>query len=72
LVSGCGSAVCRGNLVVAGAFSFHVAVAVGANRALVLHCLREGWPKLPSSLVVVRSSSVEPSIVARCGVDAPL
>jgi hypothetical protein len=33
---------------------------------------REGWPKLPSPLDVVSNSLVESSIVARCGVEAPL
>jgi hypothetical protein len=33
---------------------------------------REGWPKLPSPLDAVRNSSVESSIVAHYGVDAPL
>jgi hypothetical protein len=37
-----------------------------------MHRLGEGWPKLPSPLDVVRNSSVESSIVAHCGVDAPL
>jgi hypothetical protein len=61
-----------GNLDVAGAFSFHVVVAVEKNRAPVLSRLMEGWPKLPSPLDAVRNSSVESSIVAHYGVDAPL
>jgi hypothetical protein len=71
LVFGRGTAVRGVNLVVAGAFSFHVAVVVAANWAPMLHHLGEGWPKLPSPLDVVRNSLVESSIVARCGVDAP-
>jgi hypothetical protein len=55
---------------VAGAFSFHVAIVVGANEAPVLCRLGEGWSKLPSPVNVVRSSSMESSIVAHCGVDA--
>jgi hypothetical protein len=72
LVSGYGTAVCGGNLIVAGAFSFHVMVAVGANKAPVLHRLGEEWPKLPSPLDAVRNSSLESLTVAHCGVDAPL
>jgi hypothetical protein len=67
-----GTAVHGGNHVTAGAFSFHVAIAVEANGPPVLHRLGEGWPKLPSPLDVVRNSSVESSIVVSCGVDAPL
>jgi hypothetical protein len=71
MVSGRGTAVHRVNLVVAGAFSFHVVVVAGANEALVVRCLGEVWLKLPSTLDVMRNSSVESSIVAHCGVDAP-
>jgi hypothetical protein len=72
LVFGCGSTVHGGNLVVAGAFSFHVAVVVEANGAPVLRRLGEGWQKLPPPLDAVRNSSAESSIVAHCGVDPPL
>jgi hypothetical protein len=54
-----------------GALNFHV-VVVGANMSPVLHFLGEGWPKLHSPLNSVRNSSVQSSIVARCGVDAQL
>jgi hypothetical protein len=57
---------------VAGAFSFHVAVVVEANGAPVLRRLGEGWQKLPPPLDAMRNSSAESSIVAHCGVDAPL
>jgi hypothetical protein len=72
LVSSCGSAIHGGNLVMVGAFSFHVAVVVGANRAPVLRYLGKGWLKLPSPLDAVRNSLVESSIVACYGVDASL
>jgi hypothetical protein len=61
-----------GNLVVAGAFSFHVAAVVVANEAPMLRRLGEGWPRLPCPLDAVRNSSVESSTMARCGVDALL
>jgi hypothetical protein len=72
LVSGHASAVHRGNLVEAVAFSFHVVVVVGANKVPMLHHLGEGWPTLPSPLDVVRNSLVKSSIMTRYGVDAPL
>jgi hypothetical protein len=72
LVSGCGTAIHRGNLIVAGASSFHVAVVVGANEAPMMCYLGEGWLKLLSPLDIVRNSSMESSIVAHCGADAPL
>jgi hypothetical protein len=58
LVSKCGTAICRGNLVVVGVFSFHVAVIVGANEASVLCHLVEGWPRVPSLLDGVRLPSL--------------
>jgi hypothetical protein len=71
LVFGRGTTDHKGNLVMAGAFSFHVAVVVGENDALMLRRLVEGRPRLPSLLDVVRNSSVE-STVARYEVDTPL
>jgi hypothetical protein len=62
----------RINVVMARAFSFHVVVVVGASGAPVLHHLEERWPKLPSPLNAMRNSLGESSIVAHCGVDAPL
>jgi hypothetical protein len=53
-------------------FTFHVVVVAGANEAPVLRRLGEGWPRLPFLLDAVRNSSVESSIMALCGVDAPL
>jgi hypothetical protein len=64
LVFGRGTTVRGGNLVMAGAFSFHVVVVVGANEAPMLCCLGEGWLKLPSPVDAVRNSLVESSIVA--------
>jgi hypothetical protein len=72
LVSGRDTTVHRGNLIVAGAFSYRVVVVAGANEALVLHHLGEGWSMLPCPLDTVRNSSVESSIMAHYGVDAPL
>jgi hypothetical protein len=43
----------------------------GGKLAPMLRHLGEGWSKIPSPLDVVRNSSVESSIVASCGVDAP-
>jgi hypothetical protein len=61
----------RGNIIVGRAFSFHVVVVAGVSEAHVLRLLGEGWLKLPSPLDAMRNSSVESSIVACCGVDAP-
>jgi hypothetical protein len=72
LVSDHGAAFCRGNLIVARAFSFRVVVVAVANEAPVLHRLGEGWLKLPSPFDAVRNSSVESSIMAHCRVDASL
>jgi hypothetical protein len=72
LVFGHGTTIHKGNLIVAGAFSFCVVVVAGANEAHMLRLLGEGWPKLPSPLDAMRYSSMGSSIVARCGVDAPL
>jgi hypothetical protein len=49
-----------------GALSFHV-VVVGSNKLLVLRCLGEGWPKLPSLIDAMRNSSVESSIMPAMG-----
>jgi hypothetical protein len=48
-----------------------VSVVIGASKAPVLRLLGEGWPKLPSSLYVMRNISVESSIMVCCEVDAP-
>jgi hypothetical protein len=45
---------------------------LGAGEAPVLRLLGEGRPKLPSPLDVVRNSSAVSSIMARCGVGAPM
>jgi hypothetical protein len=66
------TAIRRGNLVVVGVFSFHVAVVVEANGAPMLCHQGEGWLKLSSPLNAVRNSSMESLIVAHYGVDAPL
>jgi hypothetical protein len=71
LVSGLDTVVRRGNLVVAGAFSIRVVGVAAMNKAPVLHHLGEGWLKLPSPPDTMRNSSVESSIVAHYGVDAP-
>jgi hypothetical protein len=71
LVSGHGAAIHGRNIVVAEAFSYHVVVVAGASEDSALCLLGEGRLKLPSPLDVVRNSSVESSIMARCGVDAP-
>jgi hypothetical protein len=71
LVFGCGAAIHGRNPIMVGALNFHV-VVVGANMSPVLHFLGEGWPKLHSPLNSVRNSSVQSSIMARCGVDAQL
>jgi hypothetical protein len=57
---------------VAGVFSFRVVVVVGVNEAPVLYHLGEVWPMLPFPLDAMRNSLVESSIVAHCGVHAPL
>jgi hypothetical protein len=56
----------------AGAFFFHVAVVVGANKAPMLCHMGDRWPKLPSSLDAVRNSSVDSSTMFRYGVDTLL
>jgi hypothetical protein len=61
----------QGILVVARAFFFRVVVVVGVNEAPVLRRLGEGWPMLPYPLDTMRNSSMESSIVTRCGVDVP-
>jgi hypothetical protein len=71
MVSSRGTTVRRGNLVGDGA-SFHVVVEVGVSKDPMLRCLGERWSMPPSSLDVVRYTSVESSIVARYGVDAPM
>jgi hypothetical protein len=72
LVSGCGTAVRGGNVLMARAFSFHVTVVVGVSGAHVLHCLGERWLKFPSPLDAMRNSSGESSVMACYGVEAPL
>jgi hypothetical protein len=75
LVSGRSSTIREGNIVVGrvvGAFSFHGVVVAGVTVVPMLHLLGEGTPKLVSLLDAVRNSSVESSIVAHHGVDAPL
>jgi hypothetical protein len=71
LVSDRNTAIQRGNFIMAGAFSFHVVVEAGASEAPELCLEEEKLPKLPSPLDIVRNSTVESSIMARCGVDAP-
>jgi hypothetical protein len=71
MVSGRGTAVCRGNLVMDGA-SFHVMVEVVASEASMLRHLGERWSTPPTPLDAVRYSLVESLIMACCGVDAPL
>jgi hypothetical protein len=65
LVSNYDTTIHGANLVMVGAFSFHVMVV--ANEAPVLRCLGEGWLKLPFPLDTVSNSSVESSIVATAG-----
>jgi hypothetical protein len=55
----------------AGAFSIHGVVVAGASEAPALRLLGEGRLKLPSPLDAVRTSSMETSMMARHGVDAP-
>jgi hypothetical protein len=50
----------------------HGVVVTGVSEAPMSCFLGEGRLKLPSPLDVVRNSSVESSIMARRGVDAPL
>jgi hypothetical protein len=57
---------------VAGAFSIHGVVAMGAGGAHVPRLLGEGRPKLPSPLDDVRNSSAESSIMAHCRDGIPL
>jgi hypothetical protein len=57
---------------VARAFSFHVLVVAGINEAPVLRRPGEWWPELPSQLEAMRNYTVGSSIVAHCGVEAPL
>jgi hypothetical protein len=70
-----GTVVRGGNLVMAdgaGAFYIQGMVVDGANEATVLCLMGEGRPKLPCPIDTMRNSLVESSIMAHCGVDAPL
>jgi hypothetical protein len=72
LVFGRSTAIHRGNLIVAGVFSFRVVAMVGMNEAPMPHHLGGGWLKLHFLRDAIRNSSVVSSIVALCGVDSPL
>jgi hypothetical protein len=72
LVSGHSITIHVGNIDMARVFSFRVVVVAGVIETHVLHHLGERWPKLPSPLDAMRNSSVESSIMARYGIDAPV
>jgi hypothetical protein len=66
------SAIHGGTIVVAGVFSIHDVVMTGAGEANMSHLLGEGRLKTPSLLEVVRNFSIESSIMAHRGDEAPL